>query len=825
MKRNSELEARRSRGEISCAECRRLKLRCDKKLPCSSCVRRGCPSICPNGVLSAGVGARFVLADTEQLHDQLHAMSTRIRELEDALAHSHALTPLSSSRHPLLASDLLSVKWGVSAASGSQGQQNDDDDQEPTNDNEILDAFGTLTVLESGGTRFLGRTGAAESLLLDGDSKDFATAPPPFTEYSGSPLRDSLAHLSSAWPFGPSLAPSSISDAQSVLTCHLPQWSRVSQLVPLYHAHLAWYFRVIERSQIEQELLPAFYPLSTTFDPTDNQDQLANPGPHELALLFMVFAMGAVSDLSLPPSNGEAYTYVILARAALSLSSVFESPSLSAVQAVALLGAYGVHAGRDATLEGSWLTMNVAVDMGVSIGLHQDAERWNLPPKIVERRRTVFWELLMLDHWQGLANGRPPKLRIDCAECKFPTHADARLLEDTDILGGMSAWKYEFARDVLSAITQRTCSAVPLRYSEIIALDRKLRAFKNPVRPPSTTPDAPGAAMRPIIDMQYFMICSYTEIALLYIHRNFFAQAVINSPDDPHRSPYAPSYLAAYHSATRLLTGLRAHFDWFPSLLSLYWPLWAHSITATVMIGSIVTRGPGSSMAPAALSALDLAVDTFVKAEGRVPMIKRGLPILQRLSTRAHLIYAQHRAGTIGNPVASNSPGAQSQEGDDDELSLVGGKTRVLPIRRSASPAISASRSDHSSSLSPPPSQATSSGVTAGISSASLSPPLISETQSASLSHPAESDSYDELMRYLSSEDLNADLPMDTSSQNIDIASWIWAPHIPFNLTTHKPADAENSLPFESTADNLGIGEAVDAEAWAALMRDAGLGP
>ncbi|TDL15880.1 hypothetical protein BD410DRAFT_81333 [Rickenella mellea] len=44
-----EIELKRSRGEVSCAECRRLKIKCDKKLPCSSCQRRGCASLCPNG--------------------------------------------------------------------------------------------------------------------------------------------------------------------------------------------------------------------------------------------------------------------------------------------------------------------------------------------------------------------------------------------------------------------------------------------------------------------------------------------------------------------------------------------------------------------------------------------------------------------------------------------------------------------------------------------------------------------------------------------------------------------------------------------------------
>jgi hypothetical protein len=61
-----EREWKRSYGVIACAECRRsvlrslpslivtelrrrLKLKCDKNVPCSSCTRRGCPSICPNG--------------------------------------------------------------------------------------------------------------------------------------------------------------------------------------------------------------------------------------------------------------------------------------------------------------------------------------------------------------------------------------------------------------------------------------------------------------------------------------------------------------------------------------------------------------------------------------------------------------------------------------------------------------------------------------------------------------------------------------------------------------------------------------------------------
>lgn len=62
--KNQEQELKRARGAISCAECRRLKLKCDKTVPCSSCKRRGCASICPNGSLTTGQGTRYASSST-----------------------------------------------------------------------------------------------------------------------------------------------------------------------------------------------------------------------------------------------------------------------------------------------------------------------------------------------------------------------------------------------------------------------------------------------------------------------------------------------------------------------------------------------------------------------------------------------------------------------------------------------------------------------------------------------------------------------------------------------------------------------------------------
>ena len=93
----------------------------------------------------------------------------------------------------------------------------------------------------------------------------------------------------------------------------------------------------------------------------------------DLGLLFMVFAMGAAADLTLTPSNQEGERYLHLGRAALTLRSVFEEHSLSAVQAIVLLSCYEVVSGRNNCLGKSntpdygWKMMSLAIRLSSSV--------------------------------------------------------------------------------------------------------------------------------------------------------------------------------------------------------------------------------------------------------------------------------------------------------------------------------------------------------------------------------------------------------------------------------------------------------------------------
>src|SRR5277367_657187 len=71
---------------------------------------------------------RFVLADTEKLHQKIAKMSDQIRLLEDALAILQStLTGPGGEPHPLLHRDLLAIKSSIELHAATQGSPPEDD--------------------------------------------------------------------------------------------------------------------------------------------------------------------------------------------------------------------------------------------------------------------------------------------------------------------------------------------------------------------------------------------------------------------------------------------------------------------------------------------------------------------------------------------------------------------------------------------------------------------------------------------------------------------------------------------------------------------------
>ncbi|KAG1774346.1 fungal-specific transcription factor domain-containing protein [Suillus placidus] len=658
-----EIEQKRNNGQISCAECRRLKIKCDKQIPCQSCQRRGCAALCPNGSLATGQGTRFVLAATEHLHRQIANMSGRIRHLEDALGLLQSQH--SAESHPLLRDDLRGADQKDEFSSIAQPGDNA---AGPSNPPEILDAFGTLSITDHGVSRFFGPTGGSESdKVVSNDYADVSS--PESGKDSMSPgLPQEFRLFSQAFPFTP-MGP--ITAVQELIESHLPPLDRAKFLAQTYFEQAGWLFRSVSREQVMEELIPLYYSSGTPTPPDEPK------GAHELGLLLLVFAIGALVDLAQDTSNPEAEHYHQLARAAICLQPVLEKPSLITIQALHLLSAYNAMSGnelaaKDTSMETTWSLVILAAHLSQTVR-NRDSAKWGLPAKVVQRRRVLFWDLFVADAWNSLNTGRPPSFSLAYVDCRFPEPSASAGNDGESDHTEFSSWCIRYAAECVAEVATRTLTAEAPSYAVIMEIDRKVREFPFPdvaasasgTSPPPITEEPPSH----IKSMGRLVLSHSRETLLLYIHRSFFAQAIIENPVNPLKSAYAPSFLAAYRAVQE-----------YPSLCARFWGIWTFAFSAAIVFGTIVTRGPQSPLASNAMKELDDACLLFSKAAAHSRRAAKALPILNKLREKAHIALAAAQ-----NERPSQQLGQQwsiKVEQDDDELEIFAGRTRFVSAKR-----------------------------------------------------------------------------------------------------------------------------------------------
>ncbi|KAI0682175.1 hypothetical protein BC835DRAFT_1300198 [Cytidiella melzeri] len=662
---DEDVELKRARGEISCAECRRLKLKCDKKLPCGSCVRRGCTTICPNGSLSAGQGTRFVLADTEQLHRKISEMSERIRQLEDALAIFQA--GVSSDRHPLLRDEYLTIKFGPEV------RRTVDDEFSRNALSQTIDALGTLTIGAHGETKYIGRSGGSEAGPGSGVEGSTSGCYQEEEELDMPELDWDIEKWSYTFPFN--ICYDDFESFMDKLEAHLPPQPRAWALCETYLEQFSWWFRPIKRDELINEILTPIYRRSTANPGSAYHrkvDADASRCPHLLATLFMVFAVGALVDLTLPSCSVEAEKYYRLGRAALNMRSVFDSPELETVQALSLMASYQSLCTSRYTLESAWSLLSLASKLGQAV--HRDSAAWKLEEKIVNRRRNLFWEMYIFEMMHSVALGRPMSIALNHIDCESPTDDEENVGKN---FAGYWTWKFLFAHTVYLHITDSLLSAKAPSYEVVLDLDRRIRQTTLPAYKLYLRPDEEDYN-NPALCMKGWLLSQFRSIAMIYIHRTFFAQALLDNPENPLSSPYAPSFLAANRCASVLIKSFIHHFERCPDLCGRFWGIWTHTFSASIILGTTVFRSPGVSMAASALLELELVLEIFAKGAESSKRARQAYGILRDLKAKADKSYQHYR-----NRHATPALDIQLNLGPEAEitasrLAIFGGQTRVM---------------------------------------------------------------------------------------------------------------------------------------------------
>ncbi|KAL1700938.1 hypothetical protein EV121DRAFT_213170 [Schizophyllum commune] len=693
---------------MSCAECKRSKIKCDRNVPCQSCVRRGCANVCPNGTMAATKANKTLKAQTEKFSARVKCLEERVKELEGAL-----LEAIGSTEHPLLQDQASSEK----------------------DINEVSEGIGALIVSEDGRTRYQGE-GAASEYLLDMIIRQEGGDQPDPSELC---LPSEIVALVNAFPFG--VKKTRLTKA--IFAPYIPTRERTLQLTDLYFKHLGWLYEPITRQDLMSSIIEPLYPhTGDAANPlggdTVNVDAVSS---HRLSVLFFMLCCGLLHEPdeasaspafnhssngvngspnsasgwnaqpvhASPPTNPTATAqeskflsaqYQALGRAALALEPVLWDVSCATVQALFLLIIL-LDANDRKSNEERWMLVGVCARAVPVLGLQRDGGSWGFDCDEVERRRRLFWELYILDGCTSITNGRPPSLMLQQTDTRFPVEYGP---DEWDKMS-FHDWMQRFASCCLNSVVRYAFCTRGTTYKMLLELDRKIRTFPVPkaLRPPEPAMGSAGGASAassasgssgsssgasgsglngsssavdgnegwspdPCIAMQQMAILNEKEANLLYLHRRHFGKPFVQ-PDGVHvpvssteqvmASPFAPSFLATYRSATRLVRGMRSVHAVHPEMTERQWHFWTSVFSACLVLGATCIHGGDTPFTKEALQELEEAVEFFERGSRRCRHAGT-MPSLERL-------LRQSRACAKGDL----PPGGECITGTDREICLL----------------------------------------------------------------------------------------------------------------------------------------------------------
>ncbi|KAH9170530.1 fungal-specific transcription factor domain-containing protein [Lactarius sanguifluus] len=582
------------RVPVSCAECRRLKLRCDRNVPCEKCTKRGCAAICPNGSLATGrTNNRFVLANTEQLHTQIESMTRRIQELENGLGTVYAT--ISKEKHPLLSGEDTSTQGSSSTDIPMFADPSPPVETDPSvYGDDVIDCFGTLSVGTKGDSCFYGASARGEFLFFQAQAPRRHPRPSYFQH-----TRLSERILSIPFPEG---SPEQIApEIRRMVYAHLPPFEDARGTCELFLNYSSY----MTSSLTREELL---HVLETVY-----HDRSADPEPatHHLGLLFIVLAL---SKLLYGEENYtvDSQDYFVLSRVALTFDSPVTTTTVTAVQTIVYMAEYLVLSNVHIDPTGctrAWMYIGMAMKLAHSMGLHLGGARFRLEQHEIKRRDRVFWHLFSSDVWASFTSGRPPSTSLSFIDCDLPDDNEEQVGSNGERLIGYQRWNYEFIKLLSQVMATAFTSRPP--YAAILDLDRKLRDFHVPpyLRLQWTGQESSDS----LLWVKRWVVLSNKEWALLNIHRAYFAQALRENPRDPLRHRYGLSVMALYRSAFRLVEGCSKTHQACPPNFQFFRTNFASSkvLSVVIVMCLLACSAPKSNLAAPALEVLGKAVALF----------------------------------------------------------------------------------------------------------------------------------------------------------------------------------------------------------------------
>nr|GAT55907.1 predicted protein [Mycena chlorophos] len=625
-----------------CAECHRQKLRCDKKLPCSSCVRRGCGSLCPTGTLvSVGRGKRSRLNDTPQLTATMAQMGERIRQLEGAFQRSGASTAYVQYSRDSTTPAAPAWLYPPEQTAGPGAE----DDVLPKVPDETF-----LTVFPNGEIKYFGSISSIEGLLSIATEQ---AAP------------EEIFDSTRAW-FSPALSdpvrglfPSA--PGQEALTCKrlfegLPSREQAWDLIAIYYRDACWPMRPVVQDEAA-ELLRRVYDARETTSPEEDLGLTMVHG----TVVFLLLAHGALNSVDLPKSSPESDAYFELACAAMASISFQEDPSVLAIQALTLFSLYYLYNGPRFSIDAAWATIAMACTVSNSVKLHRASSLAKLDPLLAHRQQALFWDMYAAASLQGIYLGQPLPIPLSSIDCPFPSdQTEEQPFFPVSAEGRVARWR--LAQEVAGPASELFRLTELPSYETIIDFDERIRRCIDlmPVQAPlASASNIVNVSFAEYIDRGLPVVLC--KIILMCIHTRSLTEMLSVDRLNPLETRYAGAFLAGYRAASDTITYHAAIVPRFPAKLTLSWTIWKSLFHAAVVVGAIALRLNHTHIGVDALRHLNVILEVFENAAPFTERAKLCLGLLRRLRDRATFAVDAGDSGSRADD--RHSPASSSEDG------------------------------------------------------------------------------------------------------------------------------------------------------------------
>ncbi|PVG02734.1 hypothetical protein CPB86DRAFT_537491 [Serendipita vermifera] len=205
--------------------------------------------------------------------------------------------------------------------------------------------------------------------------------------------------------------------------------------------------------------------------------------------------------------------------------------------------------------------------------------------------------------------------------------------------------RYRFISEFLGGVLDEAFAAKAPPYSTILKLDKNLRDSDLRCGSIDMSATEDGTAIRKLLQflVQPLSTTAMREIALMYLHRRYFVEALARQPREPLRSKYAMSVLAVHRSSVLLLQGILGLDRIVEEFLTRLSFIWIHALSAYVCLCAIVIKSPGSRLARSSLTEIDRIKSSFARAT--TYRVFHAQPTIDKLYQQAHLAMNQYRKG------------------------------------------------------------------------------------------------------------------------------------------------------------------------------------